>query len=84
MSRQMTAPLVAAEPRRVAIAFEHAEAGSNMTAWAAKACLFPDDEIFLVHITNKHRCPLPEEKRAKCPHTQCSGTVKYGASILAC
>ena len=41
------------EPRKVCIAFEHAEPGNNMTAWAVKYCLFPDDYIYLVHVTHK-------------------------------
>ena len=41
------------EPRKVCIAFEHAEPGNNMTAWAVKHCLFPDDYIYLVHVTNR-------------------------------
>lgn len=41
------------EPRRVCIAFEHTESGSNMISWAAKHCLFPDDDIRLVHCTNR-------------------------------
>ena len=41
------------EPRKVCIAFEHAESGNNMSAWAAKHCLFPDDDIHLVHMTNR-------------------------------
>lgn len=40
-------------PRKVCIAFEHVESGSNMVAWAAKHCLFPDDDVHLVHMTNR-------------------------------
>lgn len=41
------------EPRKVCIAFEHTESGTNMISWAAKHCLFPDDDIHLVHCTNR-------------------------------
>ena len=43
------------EPRKVCIAFEHVEAGGNMVSWATKHCLFPDDDIHLVHMTNRVR-----------------------------
>lgn len=42
-------------PRKVCIAFEHVEPGSNMISWAAKHCLFPDDDVHLVHMTNRVR-----------------------------
>ena len=40
-------------PRKVCIAFEHVESGNNMISWAAKHCLFPDDDVHLVHMTNR-------------------------------
>jgi len=47
------------EPRKVCIAFEHMESGINMVSWAAKHCLFPDDDIHLVHMTNRVLPPPP-------------------------
>eukprot|EP00884_Botryococcus_braunii_P009894 jgi/Botrbrau1/18906/Bobra.177_2s0063.1 len=46
-------PRVEAEGRKVAFAFESFAYGRQMMAWAAKYCLFPDDEIYLVHCVTK-------------------------------
>ena len=43
------------EPRRVAIAYETAEAGRTMAAWAVKTCLYPDDDVYMLHISPKAR-----------------------------
>ena len=39
--------------RRVCLAFESVEVGQHMLAWATKYCLFPDDEVYIVHCFSK-------------------------------
>ena len=50
------------EVRRVCLAFESVEVGQHMLAWATKYCLFPDDEVYIVHCFSKvrgWRCGTP-------------------------
>jgi hypothetical protein len=42
-----------AQVRRVCLAFENVEVGQHMLAWATKFCLFPDDEVYIVHCFSK-------------------------------
>ena len=42
-----------AQVRRVCLAFESVEVGQHMLAWATKYCLFPDDEVYIVHCFSK-------------------------------
>lgn len=44
------------EVRKVCLAFESVEVGQHMLAWATKFCLFPDDEVYIVHCLSKVRC----------------------------
>ena len=53
MKASMLSAQTPPEPRKVCIAFELVEAGGNMISWATKHCLFPDDDIHLVHMTNR-------------------------------
>jgi len=39
--------------RKVCLAFESVEVGQHMLAWATKYCLFPDDEVYIVHCLSK-------------------------------
>ena len=43
------------EVRKVCLAFESVEVGQHMLAWATKYCLFPDDEVYIVHCLSKVR-----------------------------
>jgi hypothetical protein len=43
------------EGRKVAFAFESPAYGRLMMAWAVKYCLFPDDEVYVVHCITKAR-----------------------------
>ena len=46
------------------LAFESLDVGQQMLAWATKFCLFPDDEVYIVHCLSKvlhralHLCVL--------------------------
>ncbi len=35
------------------LAFESMDVGQQMLAWATKFCLFPDDEVYIVHCLSK-------------------------------
>lgn len=52
-------PRTETDGRKVAFAFEHAAYGRLMMGWAANYCLFPDDEIYLIHCVTKvfHTAP---------------------------
>ncbi|KAK9815395.1 hypothetical protein WJX72_002984 [[Myrmecia] bisecta] len=60
-SEQLSAPLKAsvlaakrpAESRRVGLVVEAHEAGRQILSWAAKFCLFEDDEVFVAHCVTK-------------------------------
>lgn len=59
------------EVRKVCLAFESVEVGQHMLAWATKYCLFPDDEVYIVHCLSKVRpsplCSLPDGVPASGP-----------------
>ena len=38
---------------QVCLAFESMEVGQHMLGWATKFCLFPDDEVYIVHCLSK-------------------------------
>ena len=38
---------------QVCLAFESMDVGQQMLAWATKFCLFPDDEVYIVHCLSK-------------------------------
>ena len=65
------------EVRRVCLAFESVEVGQHMLAWATKYCLFPDDEVYIVHCFSKvRRYPTWQkmEYGVLCPGYACGGT----------
>lgn len=73
--------------RKVCLAFESVEVGQHMLAWATKYCLFPDDEVYIVHCLSKVRAPKPSyrllpltsaaDDGQKCP----SACRKFGKPI---
>lgn len=38
---------------QVCLAFESTDVGQHMLGWATKFCLFPDDEVYIVHCLSK-------------------------------
>lgn len=43
---------------QVCLAFESVDVGQHMLTWATKFCLFPDDEVYIVHCLSKVRSSL--------------------------
>lgn len=68
------------------LAFEGADVGRRMLAWAAQYVLFPDDEVFVVHC-NKARTAAPAlpghklQQRAAAKGPVFLGASSRGASI---
>ncbi|BDA48548.1 hypothetical protein COCOBI_12-2280 [Coccomyxa sp. Obi] len=50
------------EVRKVCLAFESVEVGQHMLAWATKYCLFPDDEVYIVHCLSKSLMKLANKR----------------------
>ncbi|CAL5223992.1 g6605 [Coccomyxa viridis] len=50
------------EVRKVCLAFESMDVGQQMLAWATKFCLFPDDEVYIVHCLSKSLMKLSNKK----------------------
>ncbi|EIE27643.1 hypothetical protein COCSUDRAFT_64320 [Coccomyxa subellipsoidea C-169] len=50
------------ELRKVCLAFESVEVGQHMLAWATKYCLFPDDEVYIVHCLSKSLMKLANKR----------------------
>jgi len=45
---------------QVCLAFESMDVGKHMLTWATKFCLFPDDEVYIVHCLSKVRASIPD------------------------
>lgn len=66
------------ELRKVCLAFESVEVGQHMLAWATKYCLFPDDEVYIVHCLSK---VPPTRPSGPCLQSRCQSSADGGYPV---